>query len=118
MAKSYYVCGMEKQLTAEQYLFFLETSYICDSYKDKLSKSVLLHELDITRKRVYEKASWDDILVIVQEVEDLNIPDVIVQNIVEYVHKKNKISEKQYMVLRNFIMHERKKQHLNFKYGK
>ena len=66
----------------------------------------------------YDNASWNDILFITRQVKDLNVPDVFVENIVNYVFEENKISWLQYKVLKNHLYYHNRKKELKFKHGK
>lgn len=75
------------------------------------SKEQFLIELE----RIFDNSSWDDIINLVDEAIKLNLlNDDVVKSIVEYVKRTNRISFKQWKVLRCNINDCNKKK---YKYG-
>lgn len=92
MAKSNYVCGMSPE------------------------------EIESQLENQFDNTSWEDIMRLIENVDFyvdmLGYGDATVESILKYVEEHNKISFKQWRVLKNYISyHERKKQ-IKFKYGK
>lgn len=75
-------------------------------------------QIYIQWEREYDAATWDDILLVVQQVIDLGVPDVTVESIINYVQTENKISWLQYRVLKSHIQYCELKRFMKFKYGK
>jgi hypothetical protein len=64
----------------------------------------------------FDNSSWHEIMLLVNEVKALDIRDEIVDSIVDYVNEKNRISFKQWKVLRHHVNYHTKKKR-KYKYG-
>lgn len=74
------------------------------------SKEQFLIELEET----FNNSSWDDIINLIVEVNRIDKRDEVVDNIIQYVNEKNKITFKQWKVLRLFLKNNDGKK---FKHG-
>jgi hypothetical protein len=88
MAKSNYVCGMSPE------------------------------EIKSQLENQFDNSSWEDIMQLINQVNSFNIPDATVDSILNYVGERNKISFKQWKVLKNYIRHHERSREIKFKYGK
>jgi chromosome condensin MukBEF MukE localization factor len=70
---------------------------------------------------IFDNSSWDEILTIVDEARVLkfknDVNEPIIDNIIQYVQEKKKITFKQWKVLRLFI-NDMKRKPTKFKYEK
>ena len=57
----------------------------------------------IELEQTFDNSSWEDIMVVVNEANNINVPDPVVESIIDYVHETNRISFKQWKVLRHHI---------------
>ena len=64
----------------------------------------------------FDNSSWEDIMIVVNEAINTNISDPVVESIIDYVHETNRISFKQWKVLRYHINLCNKK-NKKYKYG-
>jgi hypothetical protein len=64
----------------------------------------------------FDQLSWEDILITIDVVIDLDVEDDLVQRVINFVREKNKISFKQWKVLHDHINYVNRK-HKKFKYG-
>ena len=77
-----------------------------------MNKEQFLIELEQT----FDNSSWEDIMLVVKEADSMNVSDPVVESIIEYVAETNRISFKQWKVLRYHINLCNKK-NKKYKYG-
>lgn len=70
----------------------------------------------IQLEQIFDNSNWDDVMVVVNEAIATNVQDPVVDSIIEYVQQKNRISFKQWKVLRYHINLCNKKPK-KYKYG-
>ena len=76
------------------------------------NKEQFLIELEHT----FDNSSWSDIMYVVNEAINLNVQDDVVDSIIDYVKETNRISFKQWKVLRCHI-NDCNKKNKKYKYG-
>lgn len=64
----------------------------------------------------FESSTWEQILQLITYAEHLNIRDAVVDNIIEYVKQKNRLTFKQWKVIKMHVSNCEKTK-LKFKYG-
>jgi hypothetical protein len=70
----------------------------------------------IELEQKFDNSSWEDVMVVVNEAINTHISDPVVESIIQYVHETNRISFKQWKVLRYHINLCNKK-NKKYKYG-
>lgn len=70
----------------------------------------------IDLEKTFDDSSWNDIIIVVNEAINTNVSDPVVESIINYVRETNRISFKQWKVLRCHINVCNKK-NKNYKYG-
>lgn len=83
---------------------------VLKSFEKMKPKEQFLIELE----RTFDNSSWEEINNLVIEANNIHIQDEVVDNIITYVKENNKISFKQWKVLRLFIKNNSGKK---YKYG-
>jgi hypothetical protein len=66
---------------------------------------------------MFEQTTWEEILELVESVVNYDKSDKTVESIINYVYGNNKISFKQWKVLRRHNGYCQRTQDLKFKYG-
>lgn len=77
-----------------------------------ISKEEFLDRLE----KVYQQETWNDILYLVNQVKEIKTDQQIILNILDYINENEKISFKQWKVLRLFLKENNPDK--KFKYGK
>ena len=70
----------------------------------------------IDLEKTFDNSSWEDIMVVVNNAINSDLADPVVESIIDYVKEANKISFKQWKVLRYHINVSDKKKK-KYKYG-
>lgn len=70
----------------------------------------------IDLEKTFDNSSWEDIMVVVNEASNSDLTDAVVESIILYVKETNRISFKQWKVLRYHINVSDKKKK-KYKYG-
>jgi hypothetical protein len=70
----------------------------------------------IDLEKTFDNSSWEDIMVVVNNAINSDLADPVVESIIDYVKEANRISFKQWKVLRYHINVSDKKKK-KYKYG-
>lgn len=99
-----------------------KTKYVRTTFDDVLKEFQTLKDKKdflIEIETIFDNSSWDDILILVDEARNLkletNVDEPIIDNIIQYVQEKKKITFKQWKVLRLFVNNIKRKP-TKFKY--
>lgn len=83
--------------------------------ENKQNQMKTKEEFLIELERIFDNSSWEEISDLITQATNIHIHDDVVDNIVAYVKENNKISFKQWKVLRLFIKNNSGKK---YKYGR
>jgi len=70
----------------------------------------------IDLEKTFDNSSWQDIMVVVNQATNSHLSDPVVESIIDYVKETNRISFKQWKVLRYHI-NVCDKKNKKYKYG-
>jgi hypothetical protein len=66
---------------------------------------------------MFEQTTWEEVVELMVLIAKTKVPDKIVGSIIDYVIKNNKISFKQWKVLKRHNDYCQRRKDLKFKYG-
>ena len=80
--------------------------------KDRQTKEEYLKRLEET----YDNQTWNDVIELIEQVKSITLQDEMIANILSYVEEHNRITFKQWKVLRVFLKNNNTDK--KYKYGK
>ena len=80
--------------------------------KDRQTKEEYLKRLEET----YDNQTWRDVIELIEQVKSITLQDEMIANILSYVEEHNRITFKQWKVLRVFLKNNNTDK--KYKYGK
>ena len=80
--------------------------------KDRQTKEEYLKRLEET----YDNQTWKDVIELIEQVKSITLQDEMIANILSYVEEHNRITFKQWKVLRVFLKNNNTDK--KYKYGK